>query len=60
MSSLRKAYLFLKSLNGRLDKRYKILLLATGVYSWALNLPATYAQLYATMLGADPIELGLL
>lgn len=60
MSFLRKAYSRLKSLNKGLDKRYRILLLATGVYSWALNLPTTYAQIYAAMLGADPIELGFL
>lgn len=60
MGSLHKFPPRLRSLSRGLDKRYRVILLATGAYSWASSLPATYAQLYAAMLGADPIELGFL
>lgn len=41
-----------------LDRRYRVLVTATGIYSWAMTLPATYAQLYVVLLGANPLELG--
>lgn len=44
----------------RLDKRFKILLASIGMQTWASGLSAQYNQLYATFLGARPIDLGLL
>ncbi|MEM0458833.1 MAG: MFS transporter [Thermofilaceae archaeon] len=43
-----------------LDKRYKVILAATGLYNWAASLPATYLQIYTVQLGANPVELGSL
>ena len=34
--------------------------MATGIYNWAMTLPASFSQLYAIFLGADPMVLGLL
>ena len=45
---------------GELDRRFKVMLVAIGLYSWASNLTLKYNQLYATALGADPLELGSL
>ncbi len=47
---------FLRSL----DKRFKVMLIAIGLYSWASNLTSKYNQLYITALGANPLELGSL
>lgn len=47
---------FLKNL----DRRFKVMLVAIGLYSWANNLPSQYNQLYVTALGANPVELGSL
>ena len=44
----------------RLDKRFKVLLAAISIQTWSTNLPSQYNQLYATALGANPIELGSL
>ncbi len=43
-----------------LDRRFKIVVAAIGIYSWANDLPAKYNQLYVTALGANPLELGSL
>lgn len=43
-----------------LDRRFKVMLVAIGMYSWANDLPAKYNQLYVTALGANPVELGSL
>jgi len=43
-----------------LDRRFKVMLVAIGLYSWANDLPAKYSQLYVTGLGANPLELGSL
>jgi len=43
-----------------LDERFKVTVLAIGLYSWANDLPAKYNQLYITSLGANPLELGSL
>jgi len=43
-----------------LDKRFKVMLVATGLYNWTSSLSRQYDQLYATDLGANPIELGSL
>jgi len=56
MSILEAISNFLKGL----DKRFKVMLVAIGLYSWANNLPAKYNQLYITSLGANPLELGSL
>lgn len=45
---------------GELDRRIKVLFVFLGVHSWHRNLPTQYNQLYATSLGATPIELGSL
>ncbi|MDH5689000.1 MAG: hypothetical protein OEZ48_14225 [Candidatus Bathyarchaeota archaeon] len=47
---------FLKNM----DKRFKIMLVAVGLYSWIGNLPSQYNQLYITALGANTVELGSL
>jgi len=44
----------------RLDRRFKVLLASIGVLSWSSGLSSQYNQLYATFLGADPINLGSL
>ncbi|MCS7104887.1 MAG: MFS transporter [Thermofilaceae archaeon] len=44
----------------KLDKRFKVLIAATGIFNWAFALPATYSQLYTALLGATPLVLGLL
>jgi len=43
-----------------LDRRFKVMLVAIGFYSWTSRLPSQYNQLYATALGANPVELGSL
>jgi MFS family permease len=43
-----------------LDRRFKVMLGAIGVYNWTRSLPAQYDQLYVTALGANPLELGSL
>jgi len=43
-----------------MDKRFKIMLVAIGLYSWIRNLPSQYNQLYVTALGANTVELGSL
>jgi len=43
-----------------LDRRFKVMLVAIGFYSWTNSLPSQYNQLYATALGANPVELGSL
>lgn len=45
---------------GELDRRIKVLFVFLGIHSWHRNLPTQYNQLYATSLGATPIELGSL
>ncbi|MEM2929542.1 MAG: MFS transporter [Thermoproteota archaeon] len=44
----------------RLDKRFKVVLAAIGVYNGANSLTLNYNQLYAVALGANPIELSSL
>jgi MFS family permease len=44
----------------KLDRRIKVLFMFLGIHTWHRNLPTQYNQLYATSLGANPIELGLL
>jgi MFS family permease len=41
-----------------LDKRFKVMLIAVGLYNWILGLTSQYDQLYAVALGANPVELG--
>jgi len=43
-----------------LDRRFKVMLVAVGFYSWVSGLSSQYNQLYAAALGADPVELGSL
>lgn len=43
-----------------LDRRIKVLFVFLGIHNWHRNLPSQYNQLYATSLGANPIELGTL
>jgi len=43
----------------RLDKRFKVVLVAIGMYNGANSLTLNYNQLYAVALGANPVELGL-
>lgn len=43
-----------------LDERFKVVLVAIGMYNWASNLPSNYNQLYVVALGANPVELGSL
>jgi MFS family permease len=43
-----------------LDKRFKVVLAAIGVYNGANSLTLNYNQLYAVTLGANPVELGSL
>jgi len=45
---------------GELDRRIKVLFTSIGIHVWHQNLPTQYNQLYATALGADPVELGTL
>ena len=45
---------------GELDRRIKVLFISLGIHVWHQNLPTQYNQLYATALGADPVELGTL
>lgn len=40
-----------------LDRRINVLFIFLGIHTWHRNLPAQYNQLYATSLGANPIEL---
>jgi len=42
------------------DRRLKVLFVAIGLQNWSTSLPSQYKQLYATSLGANPIELGSL
>ncbi|MEM1582522.1 MAG: MFS transporter [Candidatus Bathyarchaeia archaeon] len=44
----------------RLDRRFKVLLVSIGLQTWSWSLPSQYNQLYATALGANPVELGSL
>ena len=43
-----------------LDRRIKVLFVFLGIHNWHQNLPSQYKQLYATSLGANPVELGTL
>jgi len=43
-----------------LDKRFKVVLAAIGVYNGANSLTLNYNRLYAVALGANPVELGSL
>ncbi|MCW4037137.1 MAG: MFS transporter [Candidatus Bathyarchaeota archaeon] len=43
-----------------LDRRIKVLFVFLGIHTWHRSLPTQYNQLYATSLGATPIELGSL
>jgi len=43
-----------------MDKRFKTMLVAVGLYNWIGSLPSQYNQLYATALGANMVELGSL
>jgi len=43
-----------------LDRRIKVLFVFLGIHMWHQNLPIQYNQLYATSLGANPVELGSL
>jgi MFS family permease len=43
-----------------IDRRIKVLFVFLGIHNWHRNLPSQYNQLYATSLGANPIELGTL
>ncbi len=43
-----------------LDRRIKVLYAFFGVHMWHQSLPSQYKQLYATGLGANPVELGAL
>ena len=43
-----------------LDKRFKVVLAAIGMYNGANSLTLNYNQLYAVALGANPVELGSL
>ena len=43
-----------------LDRRIKVLFVFIGMHTWNQNLPTQYKQLYATSLGANPVELGSL
>ncbi|MEM2610729.1 MAG: MFS transporter [Candidatus Bathyarchaeia archaeon] len=44
----------------RLDRRFRVLLISIGLQTWSSSLSSQYNQLYATALGANPIELGSL
>ena len=56
LSFFRELVSFFKSL----DRRFKVMLVAIGLYNWSNNLSLQYNQLYAVSLGADPVELGSL
>jgi len=43
-----------------LDRRFKVMLIAVGLYNWIRGLTSQYDQLYAVALGANPVELGSL
>lgn len=43
-----------------LDGRVKVAIAGTGIQNWGQQLTAQYSQLYATDLGADAVDLGLL
>jgi len=43
-----------------LDRRINVLFIFLGIHAWHRNLPTQYNQLYATSLGANPVELGSL
>ena len=43
-----------------LDRRLKLLCLFLGIHAWRGSLSGQYNQLYATALGANPVELGSL
>lgn len=45
---------------GALDRRIKVLFGFLGLHMWHRELPSQYNQLYATSLGASPVELGTL
>jgi MFS family permease len=45
---------------GELDRRIKVLFGFLGMHMWHRELPSQYNQLYATALGANPVELGTL
>lgn len=44
----------------RLDSRFRVMLVAVGINSWIRGLPSQYNQLFASDLGANPVELGFL
>ena len=43
-----------------IDRRIRVLFLFLGIHLWHRDLPSQYNQLYATSLGANPVELGTL
>ena len=43
-----------------IDRRIRVLFIFLGIHLWHRDLPSQYNQLYATSLGANPIELGSL
>jgi MFS family permease len=43
-----------------IDRRIRVLFVFLGIHLWHRDLPAQYNQLYATALGANPVELGSL
>ena len=43
-----------------IDRRIRVLFVFLGIHLWHRDLPSQYNQLYATSLGANPIELGSL
>jgi MFS family permease len=43
-----------------IDRRIQVLFVFLGIHLWHRDLPAQYNQLYATSVGANPIELGSL
>jgi MFS family permease len=43
-----------------IDRRIRVLFVFLGIHLWHRDLPSQYNQLYATALGANPVELGSL
>lgn len=43
-----------------IDRRIRVLFAFLGIHLWHRDLPSQYNQLYATSLGANPVELGSL
>lgn len=43
-----------------IDRRIRVLFVFLGIHLWHRDLPSQYNQLYATSLGANPVELGTL